>query len=143
MFSRAGARRTTSFTNVSEGRRAGLPGKPIASGAPGAATTGPRACSRSSTARRASPIFSTRDTDDSVFAALRGSELIGRPLGDEVFLASISRRLNRVVTPRKRGRKAKGDVAGRRGKRVMTGMSPAGCQTVDKFTQYRLAVSGL
>ena len=45
------------------------------------------------------------------FAALRRSELIGRPLGDDAFLDAISRRLNRVVTPRKRGRKSKGDVA--------------------------------
>ena len=70
------------------------------------------ACSRSSTARRASPIFSTWDADDPAFAALRRSELIGRPLGDEAFLDAISRRLNRVVTPRKPGRKPKGDVAG-------------------------------
>ncbi|MGA8652480.1 MAG: hypothetical protein WB677_18035 [Xanthobacteraceae bacterium] len=38
--------------------------------------------------------------------------MIGRPLGDEAFLDAISRRLNRVVTPRKRGRKPKGDGAG-------------------------------
>ncbi len=68
--------------------------------------------SRSSTARRASPIFSTWDADDPAFAALRRSVLIGRPLGDEAFLDAISRRLNRVVTPRKRGRKPNGDVAG-------------------------------
>jgi len=60
------------------------------------------ACSHSSTTRRASPIFSTWDADDPAFAALRRSELIGRPLGDEAFLDAISRRLNRVVTPRKR-----------------------------------------
>jgi len=47
-----------------------------------------------------------------ILAALRRSELIGRPLGDDAFLDAISRRLNRVVTPRKRGRKPKGDVAG-------------------------------
>ena len=52
------------------------------------------------------------DADDPAFAALRRSELIGRPLGDEAFLDAISRRLNRVVTPRKRGRKPKGHVAG-------------------------------
>ena len=67
--------------------------------------------SRSSTARRASPIFSTWDADDPAFATLRRSELIGRPLGGEAFLDAISRRLNRVVTPRKRGGKPKGDVA--------------------------------
>jgi hypothetical protein len=42
----------------------------------------------------------------------RRSELIGRPLGDDAFLDAISRRLNRVVTPRKRGRKPKDDAAG-------------------------------
>ena len=50
--------------------------------------------------------------DDPAFAALRRSELIGRPLGDEAFLDAISRRLNGAVTPRKRGRKPQGDVAG-------------------------------
>ncbi len=35
--------------------------------------------------------------------------MIGRPLGDDAFLDAISRRLNRVVTPRKRGRKAHQD----------------------------------
>jgi hypothetical protein len=48
-------------------------------------------------------------------AAQRRSELIGRPLGGEAFLDAISRRLNRVVTPRKRGRKLKGDVAAAEG----------------------------
>ncbi len=38
------------------------------------------------------------------FAALGRSELIGRPLGDDAFLDAISRRLNRVVTPRRRGK---------------------------------------
>jgi hypothetical protein len=92
----------------------------IASGAPGAATTGSCACSPSSTARRASPIFSTRDADDPAFATLRRSAT-GRPLGDEAFLDAISRRLNRVVTPRKRGRKPKGDVAGAEATGVKTG----------------------
>ena len=35
---------------------------------------------------------------------------MGRPLGD--FLDAISRRLKRVITPRKRGRKPEGDVGG-------------------------------
>src|SRR5208337_1512157 len=61
--------------------------------------------------RRASPIVSTWDADDPAFAALRRSDSIGRPLGDDAFLEAISRRLNRVVTARKRGRKPKGDVA--------------------------------
>jgi len=50
--------------------------------------------------------------------------LIGRPLGDEAFLDAISRRLNRVVTPRKRGRKPKGDVAGAEDEALETGVSP-------------------
>jgi hypothetical protein len=70
----------------------GPSGKQIPWGRPGAATTGSCACSRSSTALRTSPISSIRDADD-------GSELIGRPLGDEAFLDAISLRLNRVVTP--------------------------------------------
>ena len=52
-----------------------------------------------------------KDPDDPAFDALRRSELIGRPLGDEAFLDAISRRLNRVVTPGKRGRKPKRNVA--------------------------------
>jgi putative transposase len=39
------------------------------------------------------------------FTALRRSELIGRPLGDNEFQGAISRRLGRAVTPGKRGRK--------------------------------------
>ena len=77
---------------VAIGRIAVLPAKQIPWGRPGAATTGSCACSRSSTALRTSPISSIRDADD-------GSELIGRPLGDEAFLDAISLRLNRVVTP--------------------------------------------
>jgi hypothetical protein len=38
--------------------------------------------------------------------------LIGPPLGDDAFPDAISRRLNCVVTPRKRGRKPKDDAAG-------------------------------
>ncbi len=38
--------------------------------------------------------------------------MIGRLLGDEAFPDAISRRLNRFVTPRKLGRKPKGDAAG-------------------------------
>ena len=45
-----------------------------------------------------------RDADDLAFAALRPSELIGRPLGDEAFLDAISRRIGRAVTSGKRGR---------------------------------------
>jgi putative transposase len=43
--------------------------------------------------------------DDPAFAALRRSELIGRPLGDSAFQNATGRRLGRVVTPGKRGRK--------------------------------------
>ena len=56
--------------------------------------------------------------DDPAFAALRGSELIGRPLGDSAFQNAIGRRLGRVVTPGKRGRKPKAEerVSKKRGK---------------------------
>jgi putative transposase len=47
------------------------------------------------------------DPDDPGFAALRRAELIGRPLGSAQFTATIERRLGRVVTPGKRGRKPK------------------------------------
>jgi len=49
------------------------------------------------------------DADDPAFAALRRSELIGRPLGDNEFQGAISRRLGRAVTPGKRGRKPKSE----------------------------------
>ena len=43
---------------------------------------------------------------DAAFASLGRSELIGRPLGDGACSSQRSRsRLNRAVTPRKRGRK--------------------------------------
>jgi hypothetical protein len=42
--------------------------------------------------------------------------LIGRPLGDDALLDAISRRLNRVVTPNKRGRRPRGDFAGAKAK---------------------------
>jgi hypothetical protein len=47
------------------------------------------------------------DPDDPEFSALRRNELIGRPLGSPDFLDAVSRQLNRVVTPSKRGRKPK------------------------------------
>jgi putative transposase len=47
------------------------------------------------------------DADDPAFAALRRSELIGRPLGSEQFVADIERELGRKVRPGKRGRKPK------------------------------------
>ena len=43
--------------------------------------------------------------DEAAFAALRNSELIGRPLGAAAFLADVERRLGRKVTPAERGRK--------------------------------------
>jgi len=54
------------------------------------------------------------DADDPAFAALRRSELIGRPLGDAEFQDAIGGRLNRAVWPGKRGRKPRTD--GRRSK---------------------------
>jgi putative transposase len=47
------------------------------------------------------------DPNDEAFAALRRSELIGRPLGAPAFLDAISRRLGRNVAPGKRGPKPK------------------------------------
>jgi putative transposase len=47
------------------------------------------------------------DPDDPRFAALRRSELIGRPLGSAEFVAAVERRLERSVAPGKRGRKPK------------------------------------
>jgi len=49
------------------------------------------------------------DADDPAFTALRRSELVGRPLGDNEFQGAISRRLGRAVTPGKRGRKPKAE----------------------------------
>ena len=51
--------------------------------------------------------FLETDPDDPAFAALRRNELIGRPLGDRAFQDAISRRLDRAVTPGKRGPKPK------------------------------------
>jgi putative transposase len=53
--------------------------------------------------------FLETDADDPAFVALRRSELIGRPLGDSAFQNAIGRRLGRVVTPGKRGRRPKGE----------------------------------
>ena len=49
------------------------------------------------------------DPDHPAFAAPRRSELIGRPLGDAEFQDAIGRRLNRAVSPDKRGRKPRTD----------------------------------
>jgi putative transposase len=40
-----------------------------------------------------------------LFASLRAAESIGRPLGDDRFLARIERRTGRVLKPGKRGPK--------------------------------------
>ena len=45
------------------------------------------------------------------FAALRRSELIGRPLGPPAFVEAIGRKLGRVVTPGKRGPKPRAAVS--------------------------------
>ncbi len=47
------------------------------------------------------------DPDAPEFNALRRNELIGRPLGSPEFLETVSRQLDRAVTPSKRGRKPK------------------------------------
>jgi putative transposase len=44
-----------------------------------------------------------------LFASLRAAESIGRPLGDDRFLARIERRTGRVLKPGKRGPKASAD----------------------------------
>jgi putative transposase len=61
------------------------------------------------------------DADDPAFAALRRSELIGRPLGSEQFVADIERELRRKVRPGKRGRRPKDKTRAARGKAVMFG----------------------
>jgi putative transposase len=43
-----------------------------------------------------------------LFAALRAAESIGRPLGDDRFIARIERRTGRVLKPGKRGPKPSG-----------------------------------
>jgi putative transposase len=48
------------------------------------------------------------EADAAGYAALRGAEAIGRPLGAPEFIAAVALRLGRVVTPRKRGRKPGG-----------------------------------
>jgi putative transposase len=52
------------------------------------------------------------EADAAAYAALRGAEVIGRPLGAPDFLAAVARRLGRSVTPRKRGRKPHNAKAG-------------------------------
>jgi putative transposase len=54
------------------------------------------------------------EADAAAYAALRGAEVIGRPLGAPDFLAAVARRLGRSVTPRKRGRKPRNAKAGRK-----------------------------
>jgi hypothetical protein len=49
------------------------------------------------------------DADDPAFAAPRRSELIGRPLGSEQFVADIERELGRKVRPGKREPNSPGD----------------------------------
>ena len=54
------------------------------------------------------------DPDDPALAALRRTELIGRPLGDRAFQDAISRRLGRAITPGKPGPKPKRERDGGR-----------------------------
>ncbi len=64
---------------------------------------------------------------DPAFTALRRSELIGRPLGDNALQGAISRRLGRAVAPGKRGRKPKAEerrTGADRSKKVKTGVLP-------------------
>jgi len=61
------------------------------------------------------------EADEAAFTALRRSEAIGRPLGSPEFLQAVARRLGRVVTPAKRGRKPKGAAGGGRRLKVRRG----------------------
>jgi len=45
------------------------------------------------------------EPDSDLFASLRAAESIGRPLGDDRFLARLERRIGRVLKPGKRGPK--------------------------------------
>jgi len=47
------------------------------------------------------------EADVETFRALRAGEMTGRPAGAADFIADLERRLGRVLTPRKRGRKPK------------------------------------
>jgi putative transposase len=54
----------------------------------------------------------TGEIEPQAFATLRAAETIGRPLGDEGFLARIEAQLGRSIRPGKRGRKASLAVGG-------------------------------
>jgi putative transposase len=47
------------------------------------------------------------ESEADLFEPLRAAESIGRPLGDDRFLARIERRTRRVLKPGKRGPKSK------------------------------------
>jgi putative transposase len=50
--------------------------------------------------------------EDSSFSALRRSETTGRPIGGQEWIESLERRLNRALTPAKRGPKPKPKPSG-------------------------------
>ena len=51
--------------------------------------------------------FLGRHWDEKLFDPLRRAEIIGRPVGDAKFLEGLEEKLNRKLTPRKRGPKGK------------------------------------
>ena len=61
--------------------------------------------------------LSTASADAELFARLRAAESIGRPLGDDRFLARIERSTRRRLKPGKRGPKPRSQADGERGKR--------------------------
>ena len=50
------------------------------------------------------------EPDADAFARLRAAESVGRPLGDDRFLARIERATRRSLRPRKRGPKPQGEA---------------------------------
>jgi putative transposase len=51
--------------------------------------------------------FLDRDHGDEEFTALRQREIVGRPIGDESFLASLEDRLSQTLRRKKRGPRKK------------------------------------
>ena len=54
-----------------------------------------------------------REPEADMFARLRAAESIGRPLGDDRFLARLERRTGRSLSPGKRGPKPSGSESSR------------------------------
>ena len=63
------------------------------------------------------------EPEANLFDRLRAAESIGRPLGDERFLARIERLTARTQRPAKRGPKPRAIIDGARG-RILNALSP-------------------